>query len=166
MNSINLLTPDGYDEIVETFGDLHSFIDDSGNLTSQWNTEHLGVSIIPFSIPLSWNKGVLVRKITCNKVLIPIITDVFNQIDQNKLGHLIKNYGGCFNFRQQRGSSKLSCHSWGIAIDLNTDTNEMGTSGDMDPQVIKVFEDNGFYWGGNFSGKRQDPMHFQFATGY
>jgi hypothetical protein len=32
--------------------------------------------------------------------------------------------------------------------------------------VIDVWRAEGWMWGGDFSGRRFDPMHFQWATGY
>ena len=78
----------------------------------------------------------------------------------------IKTFGGCYAYRPQRTGTKLSTHSWGIAIDLNPESNEQGSMGNMNPQIIAMFEAAGFEWGGRWLPKRQDSMHFQFATGY
>jgi hypothetical protein len=51
------------------------------------------------------------------------------------------------------------------AIDLNPETNALGTAGDMSPRVVQVFRHFGFAWGGDFR-RRPDPMHFQYATGH
>jgi len=89
--------------------------------------------------------------------------DTLRKIAKAQLGD---TYGGCFNFRAKRSSSKLSTHSWGIALDLNPETNGMGREGDMAPGIVEVFESFGFTWGGRWSGAGKDPMHFQFCSGY
>ena len=61
---------------------------------------------------------------------------------------------------------EASAHAWGIAIDLNPETNQQGTAGNMDYAVITAFREAGFKWGGDWTGKSCDPMHFQFCTGY
>ena len=37
----------------------------------------------------------------------------------------------------------------------------MGTQGDMHPQVVEIFKEWGFAWGGDWS--YPDPMHFEMA---
>ncbi len=76
------------------------------------------------------------------------------------------SFGGCFAYRPQRTGSKLSTHSWGIAIDLNPATNQQGSDGNMDPKLVEIFRCARFQWGGDWKGKARDPMHFQFCTGY
>jgi hypothetical protein len=34
----------------------------------------------------------------------------------------------------------------------------------MREEIIGVFKESGFIWGGDW--KRKDPMHFQYCTGY
>jgi len=55
-------------------------------------------------------------------------------------------------------------HSFGAALDLNAETNQLGTPGDMDAGLVQLFEACGWTWGGRW--KRSDPMHFQFGSGY
>jgi hypothetical protein len=55
-------------------------------------------------------------------------------------------------------------HGFGGALDFNAETNELGTKGDMDPEVVAIVEAHGWEWGGRW--RRPDPMHWQFARGY
>ncbi len=74
---------------------------------------------------------------------------------------------GCWNPRFKRANGKeLSVHSWGLAVDLNADTNPMGDKlvTDMPAGFVAAFKDQGFTWGGEFSGKK-DAMHMQWLTG-
>jgi hypothetical protein len=95
-----------------------------------------------------------------------IFADVFNRLKSAGLQEKITSFGGCFSFRPQRTGTKLSAHSWGIAIDLNPESNEQGTAGNRDARVVGVFRNAGFEWGGDWQEKVRDPMHFQFCTGY
>jgi hypothetical protein len=161
-----LTVPNGLAEIIATFGDIHAYIDDTGNLKPSWNTDYLAVAQLPFPISISWNKSISVQRITCHKLMVPIFEDTFNEIQIQGLSDLVKSFGGCFAFRPQRNAIKLSTHGWAISIDLNPETNQQGKAGDMPKAIIDVFASKGFEWGGIWPAKRRDGMHFQYATGY
>ncbi len=161
-----LTPPNGLDQIKETFGDILSYINDDGSLDPRWETGQLARAALPFGVPLSWDPGKSVTKLYCHKTLIAVFPAIFAEIEKQGLKDQIKTYGGCFNFRSKRTSGKLSTHSWGIAIDLNPDTNPQGKPGDMHPGIVEVFRQFNFTWGGDWSGKSKDPMHFQFCSGY
>lgn len=59
----------------------------------------------------------------------------------------------------------LSNHSWGLAVDLNAQTNPMTSDGrvhtDMPSWVIDEAHEVGLSWGGDYTGLRKDPMHFE-----
>jgi LysM repeat protein len=164
---LGLTPPNGLDEIFNCFGDIRKYVKDNGSLDSKsWASDALGQAVLPFAIPLSWNLGTKVQKIECHKKLVDIIPEVLAAIEKAGLRNQIKNYGGCFAFRSKRSSGKISTHSWGIAIDLNPLTNPMGMPGDMNPDIVAIFRNFGFKWGGDWPGRNHDPMHFQFCTGY
>jgi hypothetical protein len=161
-----LACPHGLNQICSTFGDIFQFIQPDHSLDPRWQTEFLTLITLPFPLPLSWDKSQTVTQMTCHKLMDGIYTDVFARLQREGLQEEISSFGGCYSFRPQRTGTKLSAHSWGIAIDLNPETNAQGTGGKMDSGVIKVFRDAGFEWGGDWQGKVRDPMHFQFCTGY
>jgi len=78
---------------------------------------------------------------------------------------LSKRMGGTFVPRYQRWdpSKPLSSHAFGIAIDLFSFGSE-GVLGRVkwSNEFIKIFEDNGFCWGGNFKNF-YDPIHFEIC---
>lgn len=160
-------TPNGLAEIKATFGNVSNYITSAGTLLPEWETEYLTFAELAFPLRLSWEPSVTVTKMLCHRLLAPTIEGMFSQMVQNGLAPQVKTFGGCFAWRHQRGvTDKISTHAWGIALDLNPETNQQGTAGDMSAGLVKFFEDAGFVWGGNFAGVRQDPMHFQFASGY
>lgn len=158
--------PNGIQEIYDTFGDIRLFINDANQLSNTWNSKYLSVARLPYPLGLAWNLNTSVQKITCHKLMVPVFEAVFSEIVTQGLQSSVTTLGGCFSFRPQRMGIKLSTHCWGIAIDLNPGNNEQGTFGNMDTGIITIFRNAGFKWGGDWSGKSQDPMHFQFATGY
>jgi hypothetical protein len=67
-----------------------------------------------------------------------------------------------YNCRPIRGSTNMSWHAWGLAIDLNASKNPMGPTliTDMPPWIDEVAAQYGIFWGGNFN-RRKDAMHFE-----
>jgi hypothetical protein len=161
-----LLPPHGLDQIVTTFGDIFAHIRADHTLDPGWETEALARVTLPFAMRLSWDKSRSVTQFTCHRLLAAKFEKVFAQIHTEGLQSAITTFGGCFAFRQQRTGSKLSAHAWGIALDLNPESNAQGTAGNMDERIIAFFREAGFTWGGDWKGRTRDPMHFQFCSGY
>jgi hypothetical protein len=66
--------------------------------------------------------------------------------------------------RPIRGSRTPSNHSWGLALDINAQTNPMSATfrSDLPPGVVAMWWSCGFYWGGWYRG-RPDAMHFEYV---
>jgi hypothetical protein len=74
--------------------------------------------------------------------------------------------GWCWGFgcRAIKGlvPAVASNHSWGLALDINAPDNPLGgTSTDMPSWMPDLWNEYGFRWGGDYSG-RKDPMHYEF----
>ncbi|HND77247.1 MAG TPA: M15 family metallopeptidase [bacterium] len=159
-------TPNGYAEIVKQFGDIRKYILSNGTLSSQFEMKYMGNAVLPYPLKLAWMPEKTIKRMYCHRDMIPVFQKVFNDIYQAGLAPKAELFGGCFNFRLKRTTNKLSTHSWGIAIDLNPATNALGTKGNMNPSIVKIFKNNGFIWGGDWADLNCDPMHFQFCDGY
>ena len=80
----------------------------------------------------------------------------------------LKTYNGCFCIRPMKSGSSPSVHSWGLAIDFNTDTNPYQKPApsfadmvrDLSDDLVRCFAEAGFEWGGLWHSCK-DPMHFQ-----
>ena len=80
--------------------------------------------------------------------------------------------GGSFNWRRISGTDRLSTHSFGIAVDLNTQlgqywkwagakAGQVGAYDNKFPQhLVETFERFGFIWGGKWH--HYDGMHFEY----
>jgi len=80
--------------------------------------------------------------------------------------------GGTFNWRVIAGTKRLSVHSFGAAIDINTKFTDYwrwsgGKPGNVKKyrnkiphEVVEVFERHGFIWGGKWY--HYDTMHFEY----
>lgn len=74
-----------------------------------------------------------------------------------------------YNYRKIEGSSSLSNHSSGTAIDLNAPNHPMGAHGTFSEakvtaiRTILAFCEGVVRWGGDYSG-RKDEMHFEIHS--
>ena len=68
-------------------------------------------------------------------------------------------YAGCYYPRFIAGTTTLSNHSFGLALDLNVPGNQRGTVGEIDRDRRGDLQDWGFAWGGDWH--YTDPMHFE-----
>ena len=165
-NEAPATAPHGLDEIITTFGDIQAHIAADGQLEPSWQGDFLAHASLPFPLRLSWDPSRAITRMTCHRRMTGVFSSVFCSIQERGLQDRITSFGGCFAFRPQRTGSKLSAHSWGIAIDLNPESNPQGSAGNMDAGIVEVFRLAGFEWGGDWQRKTRDPMHFQFCTGY
>lgn len=159
-----LVRPHGLAAIVQTFGDLRAFIKTDGTVRDSWPRLILATVELPEPLPLAWDLDKKVTKIRCHKLLVQQFAAAFRAVADADLWGDLHDFAGVYNFRTQRGASKLSAHAFGIAIDVSAAQNPLGEVPKMHPGVIQAFEAQGFFWGGRFS--RPDGMHFQFCEGY
>lgn len=90
----------------------------------------------------------------------------------------LQNPGGTFYWREIENTARLSAHSYGIAIDINSqhsnywiwDTgihsnklnqhNHIPYKNHIPCAIVSIFEKNGFIWGGKW--QHYDTMHFEY----
>jgi hypothetical protein len=103
----------------------------------------------------------IVGPMMCNRVIFPQLEAALKEIQARGLAGTIhpSQYGGCFVPRFIAGTTTLSNHAFGLAFDLNVPENQRGTPGQMNRQVVSIFEHWGFTWGGTWG--YTDPMHFE-----
>jgi D-alanyl-D-alanine carboxypeptidase len=108
----------------------------------------------------------IIGDVTCHRLMLPQLQAALSEIESRGLGGELRpgDYGGCYvpRFIDRNPSLPLSMHAFGLAVDLNVSTNQLGTEGDMDPRIVEIFERWGFVWGGDWS--RPDPMHFELGS--
>ncbi|MGH2699601.1 MAG: M15 family metallopeptidase [Actinomycetota bacterium] len=107
----------------------------------------------------------IIGEVTCHRLMLAQLQAALNEIESRGLADELRpgDYGGCYvpRFIDRNPSLPLSMHAFGLAVDLNVPTNQLGTGGDMSPRVVEIFERWGFVWGGDWS--RPDPMHFELG---
>ena len=126
---------------------------------------------LPYPMRLAWDKDTTVKKMRCHHLVAKNFHNVFTELLAHyglpKIQELgIDLFGGCFNFRAMRGGSDYSRHSWGIAIDLDPERNQLketkATARFARPEykeMIDIFYKNGFLSLGVEKG--YDFMHFE-----
>lgn len=141
-------------------------------------------------------------ELICNQSIAQDLVEIFHELYKAEYQiekiHLIDTYGGdddlsmadnntsCFNYRVVSGSSSLSRHAYGLAIDINPLYNPYITYNkdqtinvspaagedyadrskafpykiDEDDLCYRLFKEHGFTWGGNWNSCK-DYQHFQ-----
>jgi len=117
---------------------------------ASWVASHIDTQEVP-----------ILGTVTCNVHIFPQLRAALDEIVAQGLGNEIhpNEYAGCYYPRFIAGSTTLSNHSFGLALDLNVPGNLRGTVGEMDRQVVAIFKRWGFAWGGDWG--YTDPMHFE-----
>ncbi len=137
------------------------------------DTKNLVLVDLPFPMRVAWDTKVSIKRFTCHKLVADKLKKIFTEIlavygyeEIVRLG--IDLFGGCFNYRQQRGGKSWSRHAWGVAIDLDPARNTLKetskTARFARPeyrQMIDIFYKHGFVSLGR--EKNYDWMHFEVA---
>lgn len=133
------------------------------------NPKYLQQNCAKITVPTaSGSSTVLVHK-----QLKAVVEPAFAKIKQKGLEKYIKNCGGGLALRNVTDGTRLSNHSWGLAIDMNTDIYPFGYKFAADGiysgrtkvrdfnefdlgflEVAKIFQNEGLTW-----LKNNDPMH-------
>jgi len=123
-------------------------------------------------LPKTVNQKILVTRVNGVNEKVKMISEELDRTPEFK--RYLENIGGTFNWRRISGTDRLSTHSFGITIDINTrysnywqwdckckDEGARLTYRNQIPmQVVEVFEKHGFIWGGRWY--HYDTMHFEY----
>jgi hypothetical protein len=103
----------------------------------------------------------ILGSVTCHRAIFPQLRAALEEVVVQGLADEIHvdDYQGCYYPRFIAGTTTLSNHSFGLALDLNVSGNQRGTVGEMDRGVVAIFKKWGFAWGGDWG--YTDPMHFE-----
>lgn len=124
-----------------------------------------------------WCPKLVNQKIKITKIngIDKIVKKLSRELDENpELKPYITNIGGTFNWRKIAGTNRLSMHSYGMTIDVNTslsnywqwdckcinENSKLKYKNRIPLKLIQIFEKYGFIWGGNWY--HYDTMHFEY----
>jgi D-alanyl-D-alanine carboxypeptidase len=154
--------------------DVNDFYGDprgaNGLEKAAWVTANIVKITPPWSMVTAWDgkpvKTMRVHK-KCAESLLVVMEKIWLAAakDQAKIDAWGMNkYAGGYNFRLMRGSNALSMHSWGCAVDFDSERNGFGDAAPNFanvPAVLDAFRSEDWTWGGLW--KRPDGMHWQAA---
>lgn len=99
------------------------------------------------------------NRVKCHRVMMKPLTKALSCVILANKWTAIHTYDGCYVHRNIEGTDRFSLHAYGIAIDINAQTNMPGVNPAIDPVVVRCFQDAGFKWGGDWA--TPDGMHFE-----
>jgi hypothetical protein len=126
---------------------------------------------------VQWNDDNANQKIWVNSVnnFDEIIRKLSQELNQNNtFQKYLTNLGGTYNWRFIAGTQRLSSHSFGITIDINTKYSsywqwdckcsdeevKLKYRNEIPLELVEIFEKYGFIWGGRW--EHYDTMHFEY----
>jgi hypothetical protein len=128
---------------------------------------------MPYKLKLAWAPSTTLTRITCHekvaKSLYTIFENTLKTYGEKDISKLkLDVFGGGLNVRRMRGGSAWSIHSWGAAIDLDPDNNQLkwakpkaSFSKTEYSEFWKIVELEG--WTSLGRQRNFDWMHFQAA---
>lgn len=134
-----------------------------------------GMVDLAYPMRIAWDKTQIIRKFRCHQKVEASLERVFQKTlahyglsGVSKLG--LDLFGGCYNFRKMRGGKSWSMHSWGIAVDLDPERNQLkwtkARASFAKPDFLpfwRIVESEGF----TSLGRKYDYdwMHFEATSG-
>lgn len=161
---MTLHVPTNWREVFELFGNPNDYRLADGTISPAYEREHITRVSLPSPMKYVAN-GILVTRVAVNKAIAKIVADTLAEVHDNPEWWLeLQPYAGGFEPRLQRGSSKMSLHTLGAALDFNPIKYPFRSTARMPQGLIDVFTKHGFLNGADFHDKeRLDPQHVQWA---
>lgn len=129
--------------------------------------------VLPFPMRIAWDTGSKVSKFSCHSKVKESLERIFvRTLDHYGIEEIkrlnLDLFGGCLNVRKMRGGSAWSIHSWGCAVDIDPDHNQLKWGKDRaslakpecDPWWRIVYDEGAIGLGRE---RDFDWMHTQFA---
>jgi hypothetical protein len=134
---------------------MKAFYGAPGNVANLVNLDVAGLGLKYEGSPVS--------TVRVHKRVATSLRAVLEEIAAGPHAWVLSNYAGAYNFRHMRGSTRVSKHAWGAAIDFWPDYNGLKTSwptvARMPFGVMESFAREGWIAAGAFWGR--DAMHME-----
>jgi hypothetical protein len=118
-----------------------------------WIQDHIVTVTIP-----------VLGRVSCNRKILPQLRGAMKAVVAQGLESTVHSFDGCFvaAFDLSPSSGSISHNAWGAAVDVNADTNRLGSPPAQDPELVAIMRQWGFVWGGDLLVP--DGMHFEYAS--
>lgn len=128
---------------------------------------------LPYIMYGDYNRKIKVSQFQCHAKVKSSLERIFERTLDHYGATQIRKlnldiFSGCYNYRPTTGSSTLSMHAWGIAVDVDAANNQMNEDNDeaafaksIYAPFIDFWEDEG--WVNLGRARNYDWMHFQAA---
>lgn len=129
--------------------------------------------LLPYQMYLAWDLDSPVNRFTCHSKVKESLYRIFARtLDHYGIDEIrrlrLDLFGGCLNVRKMRGGSAWSIHSWGCAVDIDPEHNQLRWNHE---RASLAREEYDAFWsfvydeGAISLGRERDYdwMHFQFA---
>jgi hypothetical protein len=117
-------------------------------------------------MPLNSGKKLLFNKNEKAAAQLQKVSAELDKLPKEFMKYLV-NIDSTYDYRPIEGTIRLSPHSYGIAIDLETQytcywlwDKEHNYRNEIPKEVVEIFEKHGFVWGGRWY--HYDTMHFEY----
>lgn len=117
-------------------------------------------------LPVNEGRKLLFNKKQNAAAQLQKVSDELDKLPSDYLKY-VKNIDGTYQYRPIQGTSRLSPHSYGIAIDLDNQytvywlwDKEYRYVNEVPREIVEIFERHGFVWGGRWY--HYDTMHFEY----
>lgn len=122
-------------------------------------------------LPNKLDKKILFSKLNGAATALQKVSNELAKLPDSCMKY-VQSLGGTYYWRQIAGTERLSMHSFGISIDINTKYSHYwrnckpGKNGiykyknSIPFEIVKIFEKHGFIWGGKWY--HYDTMHFEY----
>ena len=122
-------------------------------------------------VTITWIPGIANAKVMVSRIndadkFFKAVSDELENIS-DELKKYVQKTAGTFNYRNIAGTKRLSVHSFGIAIDINTQYSDywqwdkkIQYKNKIPIEIVEIFEKRGFIWGGKWY--HYDTMHFEY----
>lgn len=159
------MIPHGLPQILARYGNPFHVADDK----PAWEATILATRDLPRPLPYAYGPSTI-RRIRAHRLVVDLFVELVTRALERGVPPDRLTYGGCYCWRPVRGGTRLSLHTWGVAIDLDPARNPPGQGWDgggtmLHPLVVEEADRLGLVWGGRWTS-RPDCMHLQAADGY